>query len=221
MAEELEKLGAKTTEEPDTLTVHGSESDLRGASVDGRADHRIVMALARGRARRRGHHDDPRRRARRRLLPELLRCDGRPRDSRPSSRATAGASRARRRFIRAVRWRRRRLFAAGCKRELRSRPACLFAPIGREAPATKPGEPRRGGVRLCGCGAGWDSKGQSRGRSTLQQAPQRATRARRSAAKARESSRLGLWRCPLASHRSRSTERLGLWRSSPWSRRLL
>lgn len=46
MAEELEKLGAKTTEEPDTLTVHGSESDLRGASVDGRADHRIVMALA-------------------------------------------------------------------------------------------------------------------------------------------------------------------------------
>jgi len=46
MAEELEKLGAATTEEQDTLTIHGSESDLRGASVDGRADHRIVMSLA-------------------------------------------------------------------------------------------------------------------------------------------------------------------------------
>ncbi|OYR56418.1 3-phosphoshikimate 1-carboxyvinyltransferase [Halorubrum halodurans] len=46
MAEELERLGAATTEEPDTLTVHGSESELRGATVDGRADHRIVMALA-------------------------------------------------------------------------------------------------------------------------------------------------------------------------------
>ena len=46
MAEELGRLGAATTEEPDRLTVHGSESDLRGATVDGRADHRIVMALA-------------------------------------------------------------------------------------------------------------------------------------------------------------------------------
>ncbi|WP_418282349.1 3-phosphoshikimate 1-carboxyvinyltransferase [Halorubrum sp. DTA98] len=46
MAEELAKLGAETTEEPDVLTVHGSESDLSGATVDGRADHRIVMALA-------------------------------------------------------------------------------------------------------------------------------------------------------------------------------
>ncbi|MWV64335.1 3-phosphoshikimate 1-carboxyvinyltransferase [Halorubrum sp. JWXQ-INN 858] len=46
MAEELAKLGAETTEEPDVLTVHGSESDLRGATVDGRADHRIVMSLA-------------------------------------------------------------------------------------------------------------------------------------------------------------------------------
>ncbi|ELZ36607.1 3-phosphoshikimate 1-carboxyvinyltransferase [Halorubrum tebenquichense] len=46
MAEELERLGAETTEEEDVLTVHGSESDLRGATVDGRADHRIVMALA-------------------------------------------------------------------------------------------------------------------------------------------------------------------------------
>ncbi|MUW15856.1 3-phosphoshikimate 1-carboxyvinyltransferase, partial [Halorubrum sp. CBA1125] len=46
MAEELERMGAETTEEPDVLTVHGAESDLRGATVDGRADHRIVMALA-------------------------------------------------------------------------------------------------------------------------------------------------------------------------------
>ncbi|MDZ5811981.1 hypothetical protein U4E84_11570, partial [Halorubrum sp. AD140] len=46
MAEELETLGAETTEEPDVLTIHGSESDLRGATVDGRADHRIVMSLA-------------------------------------------------------------------------------------------------------------------------------------------------------------------------------
>ena len=46
MAEELAKMGVETTEEPDVLTVHGSESDLRGATVDGRADHRIVMSLA-------------------------------------------------------------------------------------------------------------------------------------------------------------------------------
>ncbi|WP_193310056.1 3-phosphoshikimate 1-carboxyvinyltransferase [Halorubrum halophilum] len=46
MAEELATLGAETTEEPDTLTIHGAESELQGASVDGRADHRIVMSLA-------------------------------------------------------------------------------------------------------------------------------------------------------------------------------
>ncbi|GAB7010529.1 3-phosphoshikimate 1-carboxyvinyltransferase [Halorubrum trueperi] len=46
MAEELEKLGAEATEEPDTLTIHGDESELRGAAVNGRADHRIVMSLA-------------------------------------------------------------------------------------------------------------------------------------------------------------------------------
>ncbi len=46
MAEELGRLGAETTEEPDALTVHGSGSDLHGATVDGRADHRVVMALA-------------------------------------------------------------------------------------------------------------------------------------------------------------------------------
>ncbi|SNR32407.1 3-phosphoshikimate 1-carboxyvinyltransferase [Halorubrum vacuolatum] len=46
MAEELGKLGAETTEEPDVLTVHGDESDLVGATVDGRGDHRIVMSLS-------------------------------------------------------------------------------------------------------------------------------------------------------------------------------
>ncbi|MFB6096093.1 MAG: 3-phosphoshikimate 1-carboxyvinyltransferase [Haloferacaceae archaeon] len=46
MAEELTKLGAAVTEREDELLVHGAESDLRGARVDGRADHRIVMSLA-------------------------------------------------------------------------------------------------------------------------------------------------------------------------------
>ena len=46
MAAELSKLGASVTEEEDRLTVHGGESDLAGARVDGRGDHRIVMALA-------------------------------------------------------------------------------------------------------------------------------------------------------------------------------
>jgi 3-phosphoshikimate 1-carboxyvinyltransferase len=46
MAEELAKLGAVVEEEQDVLTIHGGESDLSGARVDGRGDHRIVMALA-------------------------------------------------------------------------------------------------------------------------------------------------------------------------------
>ncbi|WP_380676843.1 3-phosphoshikimate 1-carboxyvinyltransferase [Salinigranum sp. GCM10025319] len=46
MAEELSKMGAAVTEEHDTLTIHGSETDLVGAEVDGRHDHRIVMSLA-------------------------------------------------------------------------------------------------------------------------------------------------------------------------------
>jgi 3-phosphoshikimate 1-carboxyvinyltransferase len=46
MAAELSKLGASATEEPDRLTVHGGATDLVGARVDGRADHRIVMSLA-------------------------------------------------------------------------------------------------------------------------------------------------------------------------------
>ncbi|QKY19079.1 3-phosphoshikimate 1-carboxyvinyltransferase [Halolamina sp. CBA1230] len=46
MAEELGKLGAEVTEERDTLTIHGGDSSLVGAEVDGRGDHRIAMALA-------------------------------------------------------------------------------------------------------------------------------------------------------------------------------
>ncbi|MFB6221799.1 MAG: 3-phosphoshikimate 1-carboxyvinyltransferase [Halolamina sp.] len=46
MAEELGKMGVETTEQQDTLTVHGGESDLVGTEVDGRGDHRIAMALA-------------------------------------------------------------------------------------------------------------------------------------------------------------------------------
>jgi 3-phosphoshikimate 1-carboxyvinyltransferase len=46
MATELEKLGARVTEESDSLTVYGGDSDLRGTSVAGYDDHRVVMALA-------------------------------------------------------------------------------------------------------------------------------------------------------------------------------
>jgi 3-phosphoshikimate 1-carboxyvinyltransferase len=46
MAEELTKMGAVVEEERDVLTVHGGETTLSGATVDGRADHRIVMSLA-------------------------------------------------------------------------------------------------------------------------------------------------------------------------------
>jgi 3-phosphoshikimate 1-carboxyvinyltransferase len=46
MAEELTTLGATVEEREDELVVHGGESRLRGTSVDGRGDHRIVMALA-------------------------------------------------------------------------------------------------------------------------------------------------------------------------------
>ncbi len=46
MAEELGKMGVETTETQDSLTIHGDESTIRGATVDGRADHRIVMSLA-------------------------------------------------------------------------------------------------------------------------------------------------------------------------------
>ena len=46
MAEELGEMGVETTEEQDSLTIHGDESSLEGATVDGRGDHRIVMSLA-------------------------------------------------------------------------------------------------------------------------------------------------------------------------------
>lgn len=46
MASELEKLGARVTEEHDALTIHGDESTLRGARVAGYDDHRIIMALS-------------------------------------------------------------------------------------------------------------------------------------------------------------------------------
>jgi 3-phosphoshikimate 1-carboxyvinyltransferase len=40
--EELSKMGGKFEETPDSLTIYHSE--LRGAPIDGRHDHRIVMA---------------------------------------------------------------------------------------------------------------------------------------------------------------------------------
>jgi 3-phosphoshikimate 1-carboxyvinyltransferase len=46
MATELERMGAAVTETHDALTVHGDDSELVGATVDGHGDHRIVMALA-------------------------------------------------------------------------------------------------------------------------------------------------------------------------------
>ncbi len=46
MAEELGKMGVETTETRESLTIHGDESTLEGATVDGRGDHRIVMSLA-------------------------------------------------------------------------------------------------------------------------------------------------------------------------------
>jgi 3-phosphoshikimate 1-carboxyvinyltransferase len=46
MAEELGEMGAVVEESRDELVVHGGETTLTGAAVDGRGDHRIVMALA-------------------------------------------------------------------------------------------------------------------------------------------------------------------------------
>jgi 3-phosphoshikimate 1-carboxyvinyltransferase len=46
MAESLTKMGATVEEDDDELVVHGGESTLSGASVDGRGDHRLVMALS-------------------------------------------------------------------------------------------------------------------------------------------------------------------------------
>ncbi|GAA0301635.1 3-phosphoshikimate 1-carboxyvinyltransferase [Halarchaeum salinum] len=46
MAEELAKMGAEIEEQQDALIVHGGESDLVGADVEGLGDHRVVMSLA-------------------------------------------------------------------------------------------------------------------------------------------------------------------------------
>jgi len=46
MAEELAAMGAVVEETRDSLTIRGGESELGGAAVDGRADHRLVMAFA-------------------------------------------------------------------------------------------------------------------------------------------------------------------------------
>jgi 3-phosphoshikimate 1-carboxyvinyltransferase len=48
MARELAALGAEAEERPDGLLIHGGGRALRGGKVDGRMDHRIVMALAAG-----------------------------------------------------------------------------------------------------------------------------------------------------------------------------
>ena len=46
MATELETLGASVTEEQATLTIHGDDSTLAGATVEGYHDHRVIMSLA-------------------------------------------------------------------------------------------------------------------------------------------------------------------------------
>jgi 3-phosphoshikimate 1-carboxyvinyltransferase len=46
MAEQLERLGAVVDEREAELVVDGGASDLRGARVDSRGDHRIAMALS-------------------------------------------------------------------------------------------------------------------------------------------------------------------------------
>jgi len=46
MATELRKMGATVEEARDSLVVDGDASELVGARVDGRHDHRVVMALA-------------------------------------------------------------------------------------------------------------------------------------------------------------------------------
>jgi 3-phosphoshikimate 1-carboxyvinyltransferase len=46
MAEALAKMGASVDEQQETLTIHGGDSELVGATVDGREDHRIIMSLA-------------------------------------------------------------------------------------------------------------------------------------------------------------------------------
>jgi 3-phosphoshikimate 1-carboxyvinyltransferase len=45
MAAELGKLGVKVTERPDGLVIHGA-GGITGGKIDGRGDHRVVMAFA-------------------------------------------------------------------------------------------------------------------------------------------------------------------------------
>ncbi|WP_248897623.1 3-phosphoshikimate 1-carboxyvinyltransferase [Haloplanus halobius] len=46
MATELAKMGVSVSESQDTLTIHGGDTRLQGATVAGHDDHRIVMSLA-------------------------------------------------------------------------------------------------------------------------------------------------------------------------------
>ncbi|RQG89662.1 3-phosphoshikimate 1-carboxyvinyltransferase [Natrarchaeobius chitinivorans] len=46
MTEALTKMGASVSETEDTMTVHGGETELTGATVEGRSDHRLIMALS-------------------------------------------------------------------------------------------------------------------------------------------------------------------------------
>jgi 3-phosphoshikimate 1-carboxyvinyltransferase len=46
MAESLTEMGAAVVEEQDRLSIRGGETELRGATLPGRDDHRIIMSLA-------------------------------------------------------------------------------------------------------------------------------------------------------------------------------
>lgn len=46
MTQALAEMGASIEETQETLTIHGADSELVGATVDGREDHRIIMSLA-------------------------------------------------------------------------------------------------------------------------------------------------------------------------------
>jgi len=82
-------MGASVDEEQDTLTVHGSASDLQGATVDSRADHRIIMSLAIAGLVADGETTVEGCGTRRRLFPRLLRRAVRPgSDCRPVAAVT-------------------------------------------------------------------------------------------------------------------------------------
>lgn len=46
MAEVLEQMGVSASQETDSLTIDGTADGLTGTTVDGRSDHRIIMAVA-------------------------------------------------------------------------------------------------------------------------------------------------------------------------------